>query len=164
MAPFQAQEVPPTPRKALLGAGGRRGKCPCKTLPPPLELTLGYCRLLSIPAGIPARGTTAPRRPRAGRAWQAAPSFRVAVRGCDLTSLACSKVGLLALDAPWTGGQRPGLGGLAQATAGRRAGLGEAAGGHTPGPRSQVTAEEMPRPGRVGERGCPSSVAQPLDK
>lgn len=33
--------------------------------------------------------------PRTGRGWQASPDFRIAVRGCDLTSLACSKVGFL---------------------------------------------------------------------
>lgn len=33
--------------------------------------------------------------PGTGRRWQASPNFRTGVRGCDLTSLASSSVGLL---------------------------------------------------------------------
>lgn len=90
LALLQAQEVPPTPRKALLEAGAAQ-RC----------LTLD-CTLASLSSAEhsclrlrPNHETTAPD----WRGLAGLPSFRIAVRGCDLTSPARSQVGLLVLDA-----------------------------------------------------------------
>lgn len=111
LAMLQAQEGPPTPKKALLGPEADREKMSLQTVASASGI---YTRSLPLAEHSrlrfrPSHETTALRGPGPGRGWQAAPRFRIAVRGCDLTSSARSKGGLLILNAMWQEGSGLGL-------------------------------------------------------